>query len=329
MERFSPAAWLSSKGNKTRAHRPVRRQTRRCAGSSGVPVCLLSALAALLALSAIRSAHAQEPPAPAEADSVLRVCADADNLPQSNERGEGFENKIAQALARDLGRRVEYTFFPQRMGFVRNTLRARDPTSQQFKCDVIIGVPKGYELTATTQPYLHSTYALIYPAGAKLPRLDSPEALLKLSPKKRGALRFGVFARSPGADWLLRNGMVDQAAFYAQQSGDPHENPASIIERDLAAGKIDAAILWGPVAGFLVQRHSGSEEWVAVPFPPDPQIRFDYEISMGVRFGEQEWKDTLDGWIAAHRDEINGILKDYRIPLLEGNVKAAAPDRAP
>lgn len=300
-------------------------QIQRRARSSGAPASFVAALTGLVVLSAT-TAHAQEQPAPAEADTVLRVCADADNLPQSNDRGEGFENRIAQALARDLGRRVEYTFFPQRMGFVRNTLRARDPTTQQFKCDVIIGVPKGYELTATTQPYMRSTYALIYTAGAKLPRLDSPEALLKLPPAKRKALRFGVFARSPGADWLLRNDMLEQAAFYAQQSGDPHENPASIIGRDLAAGRIDAAILWGPVAGFLVERHAGSDEWVAVPFQPDPQIRFDYEMSMGVRFGEKEWKDTIDRWIAAHRDEIDGILKDYRIPLLE--TKAAEPDRA-
>ena len=94
--------------------------------------------------------------------SVLRVCADPDNLPLSNERGEGYENKIAEQLARDLGRQLEYTYFPQRMGFVRNTLRQKDPQTQQFKCDVIIGVPKGYELTATTRPYMRSTYALVF-----------------------------------------------------------------------------------------------------------------------------------------------------------------------
>src|SRR5688572_14670653 len=97
-----------------------------------------------------------------EAQPVLRVCADPDNLPLSNQRGEGYENKIAEELARDLGRRIEYTYFPQRMGFVRNTLRNRDETTKQFKCDVIIGVPKGYELTATTRPYMHSTYALVF-----------------------------------------------------------------------------------------------------------------------------------------------------------------------
>src|ERR1700716_2614675 len=100
--------------------------------------------------------------APEKADPVLHVCADPSSLPQSNDRGEGYENKIAEALAHDLGKKVEYTFFPQRMGFVRMTLRARDESTLKFKCDVIIGVPKGYELTATTQPYMRSTYAMVF-----------------------------------------------------------------------------------------------------------------------------------------------------------------------
>src|SRR5882762_3141924 len=100
--------------------------------------------------------------APEKADPVLRVCADPSGLPQSNDRGEGYENKIAEVLAKDLGKRVEYTFFPQRMGFVRMTLRARNETTLKFKCDVIIGVPKGYDLTATTRPYMRSTFALVF-----------------------------------------------------------------------------------------------------------------------------------------------------------------------
>ena len=100
--------------------------------------------------------------APQKADPVLHVCADPSGLPQSNDRGEGYENKIAEALAKDLGKKVEYTFFPQRMGFVRNTLRARNEATLKFKCDLIIGVPKGYDLTATTQPYMRSTYAMVF-----------------------------------------------------------------------------------------------------------------------------------------------------------------------
>lgn len=259
---------------------------------------------------------------------VLRVCADPDNLPLSNERGEGYENRIAEELARDLGQSVEYTFFPQRMGFVRNTLRMRDEANQRFKCDLIVGVPHGYELTATTQPYMHSTYAMVFRAQGNLQNLKSPDDLLKLPPEQRGKLRIGIFARSPAADWLLRNGMLEQAESYAQQSGDPHETPAGIIERDLASGKTDVAIVWGPIAGFLIDRNSGRGPWRAVPFKSYPGIKFDYEISMGVRFGEKEWKDKLDAWITAHRGEIDTILASYRIPLLDdkGNFIESAPN---
>jgi quinoprotein dehydrogenase-associated probable ABC transporter substrate-binding protein len=257
------------------------------------------------------AAHAED------STAVLRVCADPGNMPLSNSQAEGYENKIAQALARDLKRRIEYTFFPQRMGFVRNTLRQRDESTQQFKCDVIIGVPKGFELTATTRPYMRSTYALIFEAREEFARLQAPEDLLALPPERLHALRIGVFGRSPGADWLLRNGLLDHAVFYAPQSGDPAESPAHLIEQDLSANKIDMAIMWGPMAGFLASRHSHRPAWNALPFKPDSTIKFDYEMSMGVRFGEKEWKDTLDQWIGAHEREVQSILASYRVPLLD------------
>ncbi len=273
-------------------------------------------LACLLLSLVVTSVAAADQP-----DSALRVCADPDNLPLSNERGEGYENKIAEALASDLGRHVEYTFFPQRMGFVRNTLRQRDAATLQFKCDVIIGVPKGYELTATTRPYMRSTYAVLFADPAKRGGVATADDLLKLPPEKLSALRIGVFGRSPGADWLLRHGLIEQAIVYPPQSGDVHENPAFIIERDLSAGKIDAAILWGPMAAYLVQRHTASPRWDAVPFLPDPQIRFDYEIAMGVRFGEQQWQGVLDNWIGEHQARIDEILASYRVPLLDASGK--------
>jgi len=282
----------------------------------------------LLSMGAL-AAHAQGAPAPAAATAgaVLKVCADPDSLPQSDKDGGGYENKLAEALAHDLGRRVEYTFFPQRMGFVRNTLRAKIENSSEFKCDVIMGVPKGYDLTATTQPYMHSTYALVIPARDEYKKLASAEELLKLPEAKLHALRIGIFAQTPATDWLLKNGLIGQARIYAAQSGDPSEHPANIIERDLAAGNIDLAIVWGPVAGFLTDRHNGGEPWLAVPFKPDPTIRFDYEISMGVRFGEKEWKDALDGWIAAHSEDIKRILVSYRVPLLDTSTTSASAQK--
>ena len=253
----------------------------------------------------------------AQTDGLLKVCADPSNLPLSNDKGEGYENKIAEALAHDLNLRVEYTFFPQRIGFIRNTLRAKDEQSHEYKCDLIIGVPKEYELTATTQPYMHSTYALIFTSRNDLAGLRTAEDLLKLPREKLDALRIGVFSKSPGADWLLQNSLVDHAVSYSHQNGDAEESPARTIERDLAAGKIDAAILWGPIAGMLVDQRIKEPKWRAVPFEPDPKIKFDYEISMGLRKGEKEWKETLDAWIAGHRPQIDSILMNYKVPMVD------------
>jgi quinoprotein dehydrogenase-associated probable ABC transporter substrate-binding protein len=262
-------------------------------------------------------AVAQNAVVPEKADPVLHVCADPSSLPQSNDRGEGYENKIAEALAHDLGKKVEYTFFPQRMGFVRNTLRARDEATMKFKCDLIIGVPKGYDLTATTQPYMRSTYAMVFRSRADFKSIKDPQDLLALPPQKLHALRIGIFGRSPAADWLLQNALLDHAELYATQSGDPKETPNTIVDRDLASGKIDLAIVWGPVAGQLVRAHAGQDGWIALPFKPDPKIKFDYEISMGVRQGEKEWQAILDQWIGSHHEQIQSILTSYQVPLLD------------
>jgi quinoprotein dehydrogenase-associated probable ABC transporter substrate-binding protein len=288
-------------------------------------MCKLMGLTAVLFASV---AFGQGAAPAAGAERALRVCADPDNLPLSNSRGEGYENKIAEQLARDLGLQLQYTYFPQRMGFVRNTLRQKDPQTQQFKCDVIIGVPKGYELTATTQPYMRSTYALVFRHRPEFENFKTADDLLKVPPERLRTLRIGVFGRSPGADWLLRSNLMERAVVYSPQSGDPAENPAHTIERDLADDKIDVAILWGPMAGFLVGKHSDAPAWRAVPFVPEHDIRFDYEISMGVRFGEKEWKDTLDQWIASHDQSVRSILADYRVPLVDADGKVSANFRA-
>jgi len=266
-------------------------------------------------LSWLQPAAAQAPPPDEKGDPVLHVCADPSGLPQSNDRGEGYENKIAEALAKDLGKKVEYTFFPQRMGFVRMTLRARDETTLKFKCDVIIGVPKGYDLTATTRPYMRSTFALVF--TQKHPEFKSfkaPEDLLALPAEKLQKLRIGIFGHSPAADWLLANNLMERAEMYAPQSGDPKETANTIVARDLAAGKIDVAVVWGPIAGQLTRDHAS---WTAVAFKPDAKIKFDYEMAMGLRQGEKEWKDALDQWIGSHHEQINQILTGYQIPLLE------------
>jgi len=249
-------------------------------------------------------------------EGILKVCADPANLPLSNDKGEGYENKLADAMAHDMGRKVEYVFFPQRMGFVRNTLRMRDERTNQWKCDVIMGVPTGYDLTATTRPYLHSTYALLLAPRAEFTDIHTAGDLLKLPPAQLAKLRIGVFSRSPGNDWLLKNSLVERAAVYTHQNGDVEESPARTIERDMAAEQINAAILWGPIAAMLATNHTNLK-WRAVPFVPEPEIRFDYSISMGLRNGEPEWQKTLDGWIATHGPQIAAILQSYQIPIVD------------
>jgi quinoprotein dehydrogenase-associated probable ABC transporter substrate-binding protein len=265
---------------------------------------------ALLLLSTAVTAAASE--------GVLKVCADPSNLPLSNEKGEGYENKIADALARDLNRRVEYVFFPQRMGFVRNTLGKKDEQTQQWLCDVIIGVPAGYDLTATTKPYMHSTYSMVVGSRQEFQSMQTADDLLKLPHDRLMHLSIGVFSRAPSNDWLLRNSLMERAVVYSHQNGDIEESPVRTIERDLAAGKIDAGILWGPMAAMVVSNNQ-NKGWRALPFAPDAQIRFDYQISMGLRKGEPEWKKTLDDWISTHGAQIDTILKNYRIPLVDAS----------
>jgi quinoprotein dehydrogenase-associated probable ABC transporter substrate-binding protein len=254
--------------------------------------------------------------AEAQAQQVLRVCADPNNLPLSNRKQEGYENKIAQLLADELGWKLEYTWFPQRLGFIRNTLRARLDEEDRFKCDLVIGVPVGFELAATTKPYLRSTWALAYVKGKGLDGVRTPEDLLKLEPARLKALRFGAFAQTPPVDWLLKHELLDQLVPYQRMSGDPEEYPGEMIEKDLAAGKIDVGFAWGPIAGYFVQR-APAAGLVAVPFKPDPDIKFDYSIAMGVRFGEREWRSRIDQLVEKNRDRIRAILAGYGVPQLD------------
>jgi quinoprotein dehydrogenase-associated probable ABC transporter substrate-binding protein len=263
---------------------------------------------------------------PAGDDRVLRVCGDPNNLPFSNRAGQGFENKIAELLARELGWRLEYTWFPQRMGFIRNTLRARDPDSNRFKCDLVMGVPAGFELASTTKPYYRSTYALVYVKGKGLDSVTAPEGLLKVEPAKLKSLKLGVFGQSPTADWLLKHRLFDQAVSYQPQSGDPERYPGEIIEKDLVAGKVDVAFVWGPIAGYFAK--NARTDLAVVPFAPSAEIQFDFRIAMGVRFGEREWKDRIERLIEANRSRIQAILAAYGVPQLDdaGRLMTVAPD---
>jgi mxaJ protein len=251
-----------------------------------------------------------------EQDKVLRVCQDPNNLPFSNRDLQGFENKIAQLLGQDLGWTVEYTWYPQRMGFVRNTLRAKVPDSNRYKCDLIIGVPKDFELGITTRPYYRSTYAMAYVKGKGLDSIKTPEDLLALDPAKRKTLKLGIFARSPVSDWLLQNGMIEQAVPYQPQTGDEDQYPGEMVEKDLAQGKIDVAFAWGPIASYFA-KNSKTVPIVAIPFKPRSDIQFDFSIAMAVRHGEKEFRDRIDQLIEKNQDKINAILADYSVPRVD------------
>jgi len=248
-------------------------------------------------------------------DDVLRVCQDPNNLPFSNTRGEGFENRIAQLFAERLGWKLDYYSFPQRMGFIRNTLRFKLP-GESYRCDLVIGVPAGYEQVSATRPYYRSTYALVFPKAGKLAGIHSAKDLFDLPPEIRSSLRIGVYDRSPASEWLAKHAMTDQAVVYRMMNADPQYYPGQIIEQDLASGKLDAAVVWGPIAGFFVKRVR-EPQLTFVPLASEPGVRFEYEIAMGVRFGEPEWKAKVERLIAENQGAIDQILRDYGVPLLD------------
>ncbi|MFA7105636.1 MAG: substrate-binding domain-containing protein [Dysgonamonadaceae bacterium] len=300
---------------------------RSIGSNDGIPVSRSGRLTGamigmiLAALTATAPVAAQEE----EGKSAFRVCADPNNLPFSNQERAGFENKIAELLAKDLGLRVEYTWFPQRMGFIRNTLRSWVPEERRYKCDVIIGVASGFELASTTDPYYRSTYALVYKRGRGLDQVNSAQALLTLPEEQKRALKIGVFAPSPAVDWLLKHGLIDQAVPYQIQTGDPEDYPGEIIQKDLRADQIDLAFVWGPIAGYFAKLDPAGNI-VVVPLNSEPGVQFSYPISMGVRHGEGEWKKTLEQAIARNEAAIENILADYNVPIVDekGQVVHAA-----
>lgn len=259
-----------------------------------------------------------------EQDKVLRVCQDPNNLPFSNRNLMGFENKIAELFGQELGWAVEYTWYPQRMGFVRNTLRSKLPDSDKYKCDLIVGVPKEFEMGATTRPYYRSTYAMAYVKGKGFDSIRTPEDLLALDSSLRKNLRLGVFARSPAVDWLLQNGMIDQIVSYQTQTGDENQYPGEIIEKDLVLGKIDIAFVWGPIAAYFA-KNSTTVPIVAIPFKPRPDFQFDFSIAMAVRHGDKAFRDRIDQLIAKNPEKINAILLEYGVPLVDERGQLIAP----
>ena len=249
-----------------------------------------------------------------ETRTAFRPCIDPANLPFANDKGEGFENRIAELFAGKLGLPVQSYSFPQRMGFIRNTLRYKLP-GQDFRCDIVMGVPADYDQAWSTSPYYRSTYALVYPKGKGLDQVRSGSDLFALPAELRNKLTIGIYDKSPASAWLTKHGMEAQAKPYQMLSPDPDQYPGSIIDKDLAQGKIDAAIVWGPIAGYYAKRVT-NVGLVVIPLKSEPGVKFDYEIAMGVRYGEREWKATVEKLIAGNQPAITAILRDYGVPLV-------------
>ena len=273
-------------------------------------VVLMTALSACSSnqISRIEAKHYIDPPKQrkiAASTIALRVCADPNNLPFSNRDGKGFENKIAEVIAGEMHLPVEYTWWAQRRGFFRNTLRAGE-------CDVVIGVPASFELAATTRPYYRSSYVFVTRTDRKIDirSLDDP----KLRELKIGVQLIGDDgANTPPVHALNRRGMVDNIKGYTVYGDYTQESPPSQILNAVENGEVDIGIVWGPLAGF----HARKRGLVLTPVSPEidlPYLPFVYDISVGVRRGEDELLWKIDRILESRRTEIEKILDDYHVP---------------
>jgi len=263
--------------------------------------------------SSFVDASAEELAAPPQ----LKVCADPYMLPFSNKDEQGYENKIAQLLGSKLGWEVRYEWFPQRMGFIRNTLRAEDDGGT-FKCDLVISVPEHFDLAATTDPYFTSTYVLVIARGRGLDDVTTPDMLGKVAAEGR-PVKIGLSDQGPAQLWVFRHGLMGNMIPYLGQPGDPKVNPGEVVMRDMAAGKIDASIVWGPTAGYYARELRDQAEFILLPMHNDPKypdMQFEFSMAMAVRFGEKDWMKKVNGLIHDNQQEIDKILQEFGIPLL-------------
>ena len=258
---------------------------------------------------------------------VLRVCADPYMLPYSNKKGQGYENKIAELLARKMNAKLEYKFFPQRMGFIRNTLR-KQKSNGTYECDLVISVPENFELAATTKPYYTSTYILAYRKWKGMGDVSSPVEFAQAA-KKKDDFKMGLTDRGPAQLWVFRHDLMGNIVPYQGQPGDPKHDPGQMMMEDLAAGKIDAAIVWGPTAGYYAKKLKDKADISMIRMRNSkkyPDMHFEYSIAMAVRYGDKDWKNQVQKLIQENKGQIDNILKEYGVPLLPLKVSAGSDD---
>lgn len=241
------------------------------------------------------------------ASTPFRVCADPNNLPFSNNRGEGFENRIASLVAHDLGEPVEYTWWAQRRGFVRNTLNAGS-------CDVILGVPTGYGPVRTTQPYYRSTYVFVTrrDRGLHITSLDDP---------RLRTLRIGVhligddYANTPAVHSLARRGLTTNLVGFTLYGDYAKPNPPARLIQAVEDKEVDLAVAWGPLAGYFARHSKVPLDLEPVTPVRDGAMMYAFDIAMGVRRRDTTRAQALDRELARRRDDIDRILAEYGVPL--------------
>jgi quinoprotein dehydrogenase-associated probable ABC transporter substrate-binding protein len=233
---------------------------------------------------------------------VLRVCADPNNLPFSNDKGEGFENKIAEFFAAKLGKSLAYTYYPGATGFVRMTLGS-------YRCDVVMGFPQGGELVQSTNPYYRTAYALVAKSASPIAGVETlQDARLKDK-------HIGVVAGTPPASYLVADGLIANSKPYPLVVDTRYDSSAQAMVNDINSGEIDAGVLWGPLAGYYAS-HAASAVKATLLLKEKGGPHLDYRIVMGVRPSDQNWKRQLNQLIEENQPAINKLLLDYGIPIV-------------
>ncbi|HEX6708518.1 MAG TPA: quinoprotein dehydrogenase-associated putative ABC transporter substrate-binding protein [Albitalea sp.] len=255
-----------------------------------------------LVLTALIAASALAAAAPS-----LRVCADPDNLPYSHADGSGFENRIARLVADELGLPLAITWMPLGRGFVRKTLGANE-------CDVLAGVPADFERVLATRPYYRSSYVFVT-------RADAARPLRSFDDPRLARLRVGVqlvgndLAATPPGHALVQRGATARVIGYTPLGDGP---AAERMLAALAHGELDAALVWGPQAGYFAARSPVPLRLAVAEPPAGLRVPFDFAISMGVRRGDTALRDQLDAALARRRADIDAVLADYGVPRVDG-----------
>lgn len=246
----------------------------------------------------------------------LRVCADPNNLPFSNQRGEGFENRIAELIARDLHAELRYTWWAQRRGFIRNTLNAG-------KCDLITGLPQGMEKVLLTRPYYRSSFVFVTrTSGPRVRSLDDPV----LRERRLGVQLVGEDGENPPpAHALARRGIIGNVRGYSVYGDYRKPNPPAGIIRAVAAGDIDIGLAWGPLAGYFAKRQAVQLRITPISPPQDGGLPMTFAIAMGVRRDDEPLRREIDAVLQRRKSAIDAILDSYDVPRIEPALASQEP----